>query len=646
MILENSGDGFQNVMHVGNRFWNCHYGISGANVYKFNSEYNIFRSTQSYSSLPTFNFVPQGQGAIGISSNRFQYLVRYNEFTNISQCINFPLASGAYSTVASGTATGIYASLIGIVQNTFSPGTGANNYISNAVNISCVNAFTPVVITNTNVSPPASGIVIEDNHFSDVYRAINVNGITGLHNEIKNNTIRLVPDNYISSTQYGIKVTNGISATSSGFYTSVHQNDITGVGTATPNPNEALVYSGLNTGLASPSICCNVVGNGYTGFKIAGNNPGTIWAGNVMDPLSRGLELFNNGVMGQQGHSLTASHNQWQGSWVQNINFGTWVDGGNVSLNIPSSNAAGSQLYVSSTYTPPENGGSVGPQDQFNLASGHLKITTGGDYNCGGNPNNIVIPVLDHDTYPAGTMYSIAENLLYRFLRLDQDSKDALGHEVQNFYDGLEGGKTETLMDIEHLLYQGDYAGARALNEDFEAEEDNLCEETYSEYYRIYANYLESIDDGTFLMTESDSVALFYLASLCPENNGPAVYQARALINHKYGYIEFDGCEGYSADRKANRQIEDKIQNDPLVAWTIRMYPNPASDQIEFETSGEGKTLEVTVLDVSGRKVFEMNVALKDNHAKMPVNLSQGLYFIHIQSSSNESTIKKVVIAK
>ena len=630
--LEISGTSTDN----GNRFWNCHYGISGTNVYKFNSEYNIFRSTQSTASLPGLNFLPQGHGAIGIASNRFQYLVRYNEFTNISQCINFPLASGAYSTVASGTATGIYASLIGIVQNTFSPGTGTGNYISNAVNISCVNAFTPVVITNTNVSPPASGIIIENNNFNDVYRAINVNGITGLHNEIRSNTIRLVTDNVISSTQYGIKVTNGISATSSGFYTSVHQNHITGVGTATSNPNEALVFLEKNAGLATPSVCCNEMGDGHTGFKVVGDNPNTIWAGNVMTPLIRGLELFDNGVLGQQGHSQIASANEWRGTWTANTNYGTWV-GSN-------SSATASILYVNNTMAPPNNDGSVFLPDKyvFNQTFFH---SSGGDYNCGGNPNSIVISLPDFESYQSATYFSMAENLFYRSLRLDPETKHGQNRNVVEYHDGLEGTKVDTLMDIEQLLFEGDYLSARTLNNDFEAEEDNLCEETYKEFYRIYANVQESTVNGEPL-SASDSSALYALAFLCPGTHGPAIYQARALFAYIFpAGFEFGDCAGDQGARKSSYYTDEK-KSLTAKNWSIAIFPNPATNQVNFNSAVENELLHVSILDISGRLVITKKVQMKEHKGFLNLDLKEGLYFVAIQGSSDGSVVRKLVIAK
>ena len=78
----------------------------------------------------------------------------------------------------------------------------------------------------------------------------------------------------------------------------------------------------------------------------------------------------------------------------------------------------------------------------------------------------------------------------------------------------------------------------------------------------------------------------------------------------------------------------------------VRMYPNPANDKIEFETNGDDEILAVTILDVSGRKVLEKSVEIKEHRANLIMALNQGMYFIHIQSSSNEMLIKKMVIAK
>src|SRR5690606_12106613 len=126
------------------------------------------------------------------------------EFTNISNCITIPVAAGNYST-ASTSSFGVLASYIGVIQNLFSGSTATNQYVSSAVNISCVNNFTTPAITNTNVSPAASGIFVQNNEFDNVFRGVNVNGNMALQTDISSNTFLLKADNVFGISQYGVK---------------------------------------------------------------------------------------------------------------------------------------------------------------------------------------------------------------------------------------------------------------------------------------------------------------------------------------------------------------------------------------------------------------------------------------------------------
>src|SRR5690606_19460902 len=132
---------------TGNRFYDCHEGLQLQNIFRVDCQKNTFRSSQDVNSLASGTFIPHGNAAITAPTNRFEYMIRYNEFTNINNCVNVPIAAGQYSS-SGGVSHGLYASYIGVIQNTFSPGTGTVNFLGNAVNISCVNQFTPVVITN------------------------------------------------------------------------------------------------------------------------------------------------------------------------------------------------------------------------------------------------------------------------------------------------------------------------------------------------------------------------------------------------------------------------------------------------------------------------------------------------------------------
>jgi hypothetical protein len=80
----------------------------------------------------------------------------------------------------------------------------------------------------------------------------------------------------------------------------------------------------------------------------------------------------------------------------------------------------------------------------------------------------------------------------------------------------------------------------------------------------------------------------------------------------------------------------------------IKVYPNPATDEIRIEVQGSKlKVQSVRVYDVAGRMVHgqqttdysknEQNIILNINH------VTQGLYFLQIEMSNGERVVRKVV---
>ncbi len=89
--LSTTGTGSTSVDY-GNRFWECTRGVEAYNVYQFNATYATFRSTQSTASGTTG--INPGNAGIGLSTNRFNYYMTNNEFTNINNAINVPIIAG------------------------------------------------------------------------------------------------------------------------------------------------------------------------------------------------------------------------------------------------------------------------------------------------------------------------------------------------------------------------------------------------------------------------------------------------------------------------------------------------------------------------------------------------------------------------
>ena len=343
-----------NGSSAGNTFYECHKGVSGTNIYHLLMQGNTFRSLQNVSGGSAF--LP-GNTGVELFTNRMDYVIGNNVFSNIKDCIRIPLNSGTYD-VGTGVQTGIYVSALAIMQNYFgahtssfvSPLTG--QYTNLGINLTGPNG--------TSWSGTGSPINIYSNRVDRGYRGIRVDGLNGYTCWIKANQM-LLADEPATVPQNGIEATN----TQGGLTIS----DNLLVGPNKLNNNMNLFYLDNNK---APIVTCNTTKTSYNAFVFNGLNKNCTWKGNVMQNHARGLVLQNNGVIGQQGNSGSRSDNIWAGTWAL-PDYETYVT---------ASNAASSVLYVSMTYPyQPINNSGV-PVTSSYAAAGNIQPAGGSAYNC------------------------------------------------------------------------------------------------------------------------------------------------------------------------------------------------------------------------------------------------------------------------
>jgi hypothetical protein len=618
----------------GNRFWNCHRGLEGKNPYKLWIEKAIFRSNQS---LTTPAFAPVG---IQIATNRFDYTIHDNAFHNLSQAINIPIASGAFTLPPGYTPPptpyynpGIFADRLRIHANTLEGHSGGTSYMNDAISVTAVNNFYWYGAVDNSLSPTTKAVAITANTLSSVYRGIYVNGITAFPTFIENNEIVLEDD---GSLQHGIKLTNTrpalLGSVGGLFYgKSTVALNTSSFSAGPTNTNSALVFMGHNGySLNSPSVTCNTLANGSQGFVFDGPQTSAIWMGNTMEPLDRGLSLSNNGKIGVQGGSTYASANLWSSGWGV-TNYHTYVD--------LASNAVNSVLYVSNTagYIPVNNDG--GFPSQTYAQAGNILPATGGGYNCYGIPSSkpILVPNNDDDFLSAELFY--IENLdFYRFLQGNDSIRDS--DAARNaFYEDWEDQSIGQLLKIEERLYEHNYAGARALLLEL-GEGGNVVEQNYKAFYSLYASYLEA---GALSLEQK--AQLYQLARLCPGTHGAVVYQARALCNFLYLELLHPDCDTETGARAALADQHDQ-QAGTNALRELQIFPNPAKDQLWIKTGKEREQLHVIVNDLSGRTVLDRAVEVKGFFANLEMDLINGAYLIYIRNAEHETSVKKLLIAK
>ncbi len=597
----------------GNRFWNCYRAINGSNLYQLNVEYAIFRSRQSNLGV---GFLP-GNTGIYISSSRFQYYIRNNNFNNIKNCITMAFYAGS-NDMGSGPQPGIYAGNLHIGNNYFGAQTSStlaivNEFVDNAISISSPNNTGWQAMANTSLK-------IWSNNLNRVYHGISVNGMNGYETSISTNSV-VMNDDVNNTTQRGIELVNTLTRVT------VLTNTLSGSGLT--NTLTSLVYCGSNAGSGSPSVCCNNLDFAYKGFEFNSSNPATVWKGNAMNNLGKGMVLSSAGVIGPQGGPGAPIDNQWT-NFAGGSN-GTWTESG--------SNVANSKLTIRNTigspWTPPNNNGN--PTNLSYATPSNFLFTTG-SYTCASPlapPPAYVMVIPGNGGDESEDMAYSSASSTYRFLDenpAQMDSSVALA----NFYDSLSSASIGQFKQVEEQLYAGQLNTAKIKNNSVLA--GNNAEYNYKQYYQLYDRYARGI------FSVSDSSSLFTLASLCPGSDGPCVYQARSLYTLLYKTVlnVTDNCDQVlQGSRRFNTNMA-KNRN----TWSIEVYPNPGNGQFQLLNRFEKDELEITVKDISGRQLLQKTIAIHNYTGSLNLDLNDGVYLITLKNSLHESVTKKLVIAR
>lgn len=611
---------------LGNRFWNCHRGVSCTKTFRFNMENAVFRSTQSNTLLPNaINGEQPGTYGVIMSTNKVSSYMRYNEFTNINTGVKVNIVSTSYTLGSPSVQNGVYANILSITNNTFSPlGPNATstvigtNYINKAVHINSGNSFSWTVVPDP-ASPGGLGLVVDNNIIERAYNGIHLNGIYGgFKSSVATNTISLEDDNIFNLPQFGIAVENITG------HNSINGNDIRGANTNSTFP-ASLVYANINSGVGSPKVICNTVDDSHKGFEFKSTNSSAIWAGNLMSDLAKGMVLSNGGVIGTQGSNVSAINNQWLGTAWGGTNYGTYIGA--------SSSATGSPLWINpiGSSNPPNPSGFVAFFDQYG-APGTLNNATGGDYNCIGVPNNIEVPIPSGPDYNKDEYFYIAQTSLYRLL-WDNDSIMSSATAYSTFFSNLSGSSIDVFLQVERAIYEDDHATAVSLLGTVSP--TNTIESNYIDFYTIYANY-----SGNRAINSSDSTDLFNLTQLCPANDGACIHQARALYDHIYS-LPMRYPEGCNEDN-----ARFAFQSASKMTWEVGLFPNPATNQITVSSNLNNENLGVEVRDLSGRLVLKKDIKVIDFIATLDLGLLNGAYLITINRDNREILAKKLLIAK
>ena len=95
------------------------------------------------------------------------------------------------------------------------------------------------------------------------------------------------------------------------------------------------------------------------------------------------------------------------------------------------------------------------------------------------------------------------------------------------------------------------------------------------------------------------------------------------------------------ADEKLGKRSNEALELD----YTVKVYPNPVSEYMTIEIAEMESIQSVTLCNLSGQKILNLNDVLREDNIKVNVgHLSSGMYILNIAFQNGHKESKKVII--
>lgn len=413
----------------------------------------------------------------------------------------------------------------------------------------------------------------------------------------------------------------------------------------------------VGSGVANSLICNRThdIGNGM--WFDNDQRPLTTFAKNVMENNGSGL-LLNNGKIGAQGSSGTPNDNEWQGTWT-GTNYST-------HCYSPGSNGNDSPFTVRSSPTylvPSNNHNSSGAPSAIPVTTGATGSWTAGcaftapsfktDENEEQKGLSDALSILSTseetmDTDRQRGMQWAGEYGLYRTLLMNEElyySHNDLASFFSEKDNGSMGQLYRALSDFNRLrggqtaAVQGNTAHYLTAMHTLQTEhrpEQRLAEVLGILYANI--NNLKGIGGG-------DEVRLREIAQLCPIDDGPGVYVARAAL------LKLDTLpKHYTSECELAPYIDqmNEKRDGSERGLQLAVYPNPNNGRmmVNYDLK-EGEAAQLVIYNTVGATVFETSLNHSSSIMEIDVShVSSGLYLLSIIVNNDRRLTERLSILK
>jgi hypothetical protein len=635
----------------GNVFEDCNKGISALsckNVYIKANQFNATTTSTLVAPVNTYYYY-QNQQAIWVSALSDDATISYNYVRNF--------ANGIYS----GHTFSLTTPRPSISQNDIAA-PSATGYCKQAIQVS--------QIGGANISSGSYNILT--NRIENVYNGIAAYGVLSGLNICLNDVKIESTAKFVGSTATTTRTAISLSTCS---YGNVRGNTVSSNVSPVPTTSTTAGYlTGIRiNGCPNSNVECNYTHTIGRDFVFQGSCSNSSWKVNRMENSYRGLEMFLNAVISQQGGpsgSPNLSANTWttitQETFVQavsgvnNVNTASrfYLLSGGSPKTQPTLNfavTAGQEFQTGALLgiNPLSSGTSftcnAGTAQRVAYDS-NSNTNANGNYNNNNNNNKVGnvtdslteytnLATADENTYEvfADEFKYINKQLVYKLVKQDSINP-AAGTMLDNFYNSNQNTAIDKLTEAQIAIANNDLSVANSANNS--AFVSNTVEQKHQRANELTLKYM---NDRHYSFTSSERTDLFTMASECVIK-GYYVVQARNLVDiiSSQAIIYDDNCElEVNNSRKAKTIISSSNS-------FFNLFPNPNNGimQLDYDL-GNNSDATMKLYDVTGKLVSTYNLINPKGSIQMnEQSIHNGVYFYHILAGEKLLKAEKIVIIK
>ena len=492
---------------------------------------------------------------------------------------------------------------------------------------------------------------VYNNYINKYYNGIYC--INTYNTQMTDNEIHMAPDNTTANFQMGIKVDGAR-------YANANNNtiDMVAYNSSTWWWQFGVFYANAQ----APFINCNNINNVGTSIKIQG--PCNTLA-NTNEFVNNKMSNAYTGVWLDGSGDFNASQAFWNGgtayaadnNWTGTMNQRTYSSSHSNLSNSILFTQIGTQFKVATTDATDDAVPLVNKLIGNNNSTPHASNTCATQistpaFRMNSNANarlfaksqqiakNILVP---NNSANATNLRHLNKRYLLENIQLEQAdvSNDTV---LSNFMGAIRNSNIGKLNEVDSLLHEADVnddslhtmANLAFVKNSF-IQPQNMIEQNQKQFNRIYVDYLS----GT--LSNGQIVQLRKLAVKCPDTDGHAVFQARAVL----AGIDHITYNSNCADDRKNARMDNGDEMSSIENRAdIVVYPNPANTLLNAHLQmNEQQQASITIYNIIGELVKKQN--LQNGTSKIDVSdLKSGTYLYRISIDDNEVKKDKLIIIK